>query len=1305
MWQKAQPQLMSFSCLKNTWAWSMLCAYLATSFIAQSALAQGNPFPDHPNPGNLSVTAGSSENVIGSPALTFVASMNSYDVTVDNQGRVYFDHNSNIRRIEANGTISDFTAHDPGYVLSDFEVRDSYLYYLSSYIVWRKDVNTGITEELPNYVDPNLENAGEYYGREKMAVDADHNVYVYRASKIYRIDAVTREVEYFAGNGEIGYSGDGVSAKETPTNVEAMVVDPADNSLLIVGVYGQHISRIDPETGVITEVSGSVPQSMTSIAVLPDGNLLVAGQTRIYRVSHETGAAEAIAGNGYYESTGDGGPASEAGMQPLDLAVDNGGNIYFTSYYFSEYANKLRLIEPRHNYISTVMGAPGFLSCASATSNLLSDARGIQLDASGVIYLQAENAILAVDERLDLLYTVAGVYGSAGSSADGVPAFGNPITPYGDWERSFTIAPNGDIYIAEEGRLRRVDRATGLLNTLATGDFTRLTHDGNQHVYALREQPDWVDIVRIDDNSGDVTVVVGGGLEAPVVGESAQGRRFGAPGWYTATEGIAVDSAGNIFLAIHRVPDGFPQGVFRIDGQSKVFSAVTSFGSGYSNIDVGYGGLALDENNGMLYYGGLWLDSYHAGVVQVELATGEQKRFAARYSGSSTALRPTSYVTDPLDSNFNPRDLAVSANGDLYIVDRASLQLSQAVLKISPETPLGNDLIPPDIGTGANVGDSVARYGNWTAVGVPNSRSGSGEVLVYQDNDCRPILQDRVQAPADTTASKFGEAITFAGESLVIAASQDQAYRMGVFELTDRSWQIKRDLSSELPANGPAVDISLASSGRVFAVGSPGANEGRGQVKVFYSDALDSPTTVDPIDTDVTDFGKSLALNSTHLAVGANSTGAGSLVQVYERDSAGIEQSGTIRDADDSGGFATGLAISEEALYVGSPNPSGGRVFDYSLEQLALSDTLSDPDNPVNPGFGTALAFEDGLLVVGAPETHEQEAASMAASPPGTDGHSKPETSHSTVGSVHVFGTRNKQGDKQNAFRLFSQLAEEEDALGYDLDINDGRIIAGAPERDGGRGGFDYFSRVIDASIFAGMWYDPTLEGEGFNVLVTPNGLAVYFYGYAADGEGLWLLSDVYQGEIRFGQDINLPLYKAVRGEFDSPVPSSEALIKYGSLSMSFGSLRSATFTINGFDGSKISNVVFLADSQANAAAFSGAWYDKSLNGEGYNVVSGKNGTVIFFYGSDSNGNLTWLLSEVVSSEISDGTLLQGNMYEANGGDFFHPAPSATSLTKWGTFEARFYDCNSGQFNLSGKDGDKVSNIVKLAGVKGAACP
>ena len=402
---------------------------------------------------------------------------------------------------------------------------------------------------------------------------------------------------------------------------------------------------------------------------------------------------------------------------------------------------------------------------------------------------------------------------------------------------------------------------------------------------------------------------------------------------------------------------------------------------------------------------------------------------------------------------------------------------------------------------------------------------------------------------------------------------------------------------------------------------------------------------------------------------------------------------------------ASALAMNEQALYVGSPRASGGRVFDYTLTDLSLFDTLADPNTASNPSFGTSMALEKGVLVVGAPSTVVANTQSPESSPESSIESSGDSTTEAIgSGAIGVFAVKSQSGFRQKSSLLFQQFASATEGYGRAVDIDKGRIVVGAPETDGGKGAFESVAQTAYSSELSGLWYDPVFNGEGFNVVAADVGIVVFFYGYSSNGDRLWLASETVTGEFRFGEDIHVPVFKAVKGEFDLPGSPGEALVTYGLLSMNFGSLDSATFTINGFDGNKISRSTFLADSAAYGGAYSGLWYEPAMAGEGYNVTVGKTGTIIFYYGSTNDGERLWLISDVMPDTIVDGGTFSGKMYETDGGDFHHPANPVTKLQDWGTIDVRFDSCTKGLFTLSGSDGNKTSDVVKLAGIDGAGC-
>lgn len=119
--------------------------------------------------------------------------------------------------------------------------------------------------------------------------------------------------------------------------------------------------------------------------------------------------------------------------------------------------------------------------------------------------------------------------------------------------------------------------------------------------------------------------------------------------------------------------------------------------------------------------------------------------------------------------------------------------------------------------------------------------------------------------------------------------------------------------------------------------------------------------------------------------------------------------------------------------------------------------------------------------------------------------------------------------------------------------------------------------QVKNPETLSGPWYDPILTGEGFNLIYAPNGLLVYYYGHDTEGNNLWLISDVYSGEINFNAPVILSFYELSGGTFNSPVRPDEAEL-WGSLELVFNSCSRGEFTMNGIDGIKVSMVQKLAN-------------------------------------------------------------------------------------------------------------------------------
>jgi hypothetical protein len=111
---------------------------------------------------------------------------------------------------------------------------------------------------------------------------------------------------------------------------------------------------------------------------------------------------------------------------------------------------------------------------------------------------------------------------------------------------------------------------------------------------------------------------------------------------------------------------------------------------------------------------------------------------------------------------------------------------------------------------------------------------------------------------------------------------------------------------------------------------------------------------------------------------------------------------------------------------------------------------------------------------------------------------------------------------------------------------------------------------------YSGLWFDPSLDGEGYIIYKTPYGWLVYFFGYSSDGQFMWLVSElVTLDQLLFGVPFELPLLIGEPGTFAMPTPSSE-LTPWGKLIITFNSCTTGEFKLEGADGDKTSNVVKL---------------------------------------------------------------------------------------------------------------------------------
>ncbi|GEM_PF-2780043 len=237
--------------------------------------------------------------------------------------------------------------------------------------------------------------------------------------------------------------------------------------------------------GVVSYSGDGGPASLAGlacpddVAMDPNGHLYIADacSNTVRRVDALTGIITTYAGRftgidmgGY---SGDGGAANQALLfYPSGVACDAVGNLYIADYYNCV----IRKVTAATGIITTVVGDGncGYAGDGGpATSGRLNNPTMIHVDPLGNLFVSdtGNNVIRKVDVLTGVLTTVAGYYpGGAGYAGDG----GLATAALLDGCEAMVMAPSGDLYISDKNNnvIRKVSGTSGIITTVV-GNGTR----------------------------------------------------------------------------------------------------------------------------------------------------------------------------------------------------------------------------------------------------------------------------------------------------------------------------------------------------------------------------------------------------------------------------------------------------------------------------------------------------------------------------------------------------------------------------------------------------------------------------------------------------------------------------------------------------------------------------------------------------------------------------------------------------------------------------------------------------------------
>ena len=389
-----------------------------------------------------------------------------------------------------------------------------------------------------------------------IAVDASGNLSVVDGANhtIRRISPLG-EVTTLAGTAGVSGSADGTGAAARFYYPAGIAADAAGK--LYVADENNHLIRAITPTGVVTTLAGTPPaygsadgtgpaarfSSPTGIAADTTGNLYVADSANhtIRRIT-PAGIVTTLAGTAGIYGSSDGTGAAARFYSPYGIAVDTAGSLYVAD----SGNNAVRKIT-QAGVVSTVPGTAG-----------LFHPTGIAVDSSGNLYVAVDTTIRKVTP--DGVATILAGADGVGGYVDGTGTAARFRHPLG-----ITTDTAGNLYV------------TDFLGVM--GDFGLPSYNLDSVIRKITPQ-------------GVVTTLAGAaGLGGNTDG-TGSGARFNGP------EGIAADSAGNLYVAdsgnytIRKItPAGVVTTVAGVAGQRGIVLGVLPGG-----LDSPHGVALIDSN-------------------------------------------------------------------------------------------------------------------------------------------------------------------------------------------------------------------------------------------------------------------------------------------------------------------------------------------------------------------------------------------------------------------------------------------------------------------------------------------------------------------------------------------------------------------------------------------------------------------------------------------------------------------------------------------------------------------------------------
>ncbi len=279
-------------------------------------------------------------------------------------GRVQFDRwgnllipdtcNNRVRKVDANGIITTVAGNGTNTDSGDGGPATNASLYLPNDAAWDAAGNMYIGDyQHVRKVDTNgiiTTATAAVHNASGMAMDGLGRLYIaqFFENLVSRLDP-GGTLTTVAGTGSSRFSGDGGAATLASLYGPSDVLLDAAGNLYIADSFNHRIRKVDTH-GIITTLAGNGQDGYSgdggpataaglyrsqALAMDAQGNLFIADSDNCrVREVDTNGIITTVAGNGSAQDTGDGGAATDAGVSyPWGIAFDSAGNLFFSTSY------------------------------------------------------------------------------------------------------------------------------------------------------------------------------------------------------------------------------------------------------------------------------------------------------------------------------------------------------------------------------------------------------------------------------------------------------------------------------------------------------------------------------------------------------------------------------------------------------------------------------------------------------------------------------------------------------------------------------------------------------------------------------------------------------------------------------------------------------------------------------------------------------------------------------------------------------------------------------------------------------------